>query len=66
LAGAIGGYDKIITSYKKETDIYCSYHLHWGSGQLEFRKKSGISAKDRASVEATVLGHVERYFLIEG
>jgi Zn-dependent peptidase ImmA (M78 family) len=34
-------------------------------GELEFRKKSGTSAKDRASVEATVLEHVERYLLIE-
>lgn len=34
-------------------------------GELEFRKKSGTSAKDRAIVEATVLDHVERYLLIE-
>jgi Zn-dependent peptidase ImmA (M78 family) len=34
-------------------------------GELEFRKKSGTSAKDRAIVEATVLEHVERYLLIE-
>ncbi len=34
-------------------------------GALEFRKKSGTSAKDRAFVEATVLEHVERYLIIE-
>lgn len=34
-------------------------------GELEFRKKSGTSAKDRAIVEATVLEHVERYLLVE-
>jgi Zn-dependent peptidase ImmA (M78 family) len=34
-------------------------------GELEFRKKSGTSAKDRAIVEATVLEHVERYLIVE-
>lgn len=34
-------------------------------GELEFRKKSGTSAQERAFVEATVLEHVERYLLIE-
>lgn len=34
-------------------------------GSLEFRKKSGTSAPDRALVEATVLEHVERYLMIE-
>lgn len=34
-------------------------------GALEFRKKSGTSAPDRALVEATVLEHVERYLMIE-
>jgi Zn-dependent peptidase ImmA (M78 family)/DNA-binding XRE family transcriptional regulator len=34
-------------------------------GALEFRKKSGTSAQDRAFVEATVLEHVERYLMIE-
>ena len=32
---------------------------------LDFRKKSGTSAKDRAWVEAEVLHHVERYLIIE-
>ena len=32
---------------------------------VEFRKKSGTSAKDRARVEATVIEHVERYLTIE-
>ena len=34
-------------------------------GSLEFRKKSGTSAPDRALVEALVLEHVERYLMIE-
>lgn len=34
-------------------------------GSLEFRKKSGTSAQERAVVEATVLEHVERYLMVE-
>lgn len=34
-------------------------------GALEFRKKSGTTAQDRAQVEALVLEHVERYLMIE-
>jgi len=34
-------------------------------GALEFRKKSGTSARERAHVEALVLEQVERYLLIE-
>lgn len=34
-------------------------------GSLEFRKKSGTTAQERALVEATVLEHVERYLMIE-
>ena len=34
-------------------------------GALEFRKKSGTSAQERAVVEAVVLEHVERYLMIE-
>jgi Zn-dependent peptidase ImmA (M78 family)/DNA-binding XRE family transcriptional regulator len=34
-------------------------------GTLEFRKKSGTSAQERAVVEAAVLEHVERYLMIE-
>jgi len=34
-------------------------------GALDFRKKSGTSARDRHLVEATVLEHVERYLLVE-
>lgn len=34
-------------------------------GALEFRKKSGTTAQDRAHVEALVLEHVERYLMIE-
>ena len=34
-------------------------------GTIEFRKKSSTSALERATVEAAVLEHVERYLLIE-
>ncbi|MFZ5780115.1 MAG: helix-turn-helix domain-containing protein [Pseudomonadota bacterium] len=34
-------------------------------GAIDFRKKSGTSARDRHLVEATVLEHVERYLLVE-
>lgn len=34
-------------------------------GALEFRKKSGTSAQERAFVEAAVLEHVERYLMVE-
>jgi Zn-dependent peptidase ImmA (M78 family) len=34
-------------------------------GTIEFRKKSSTSAPERATVEAAVLEHVERYLLIE-
>lgn len=34
-------------------------------GAIDFRKKSGTSARDRAHVEALVLEHVERYLLVE-
>ena len=34
-------------------------------GSIDFRKKSGTSARDRAHVEALVLEHVERYLLVE-
>ena len=34
-------------------------------GAIEFRKKSATSAPERATVEAAVLEHVERYLLIE-
>ena len=34
-------------------------------GALDFRKKSGTSARDRHHVEATVIEHVERYLLVE-
>lgn len=34
-------------------------------GALDFRKKSGTSAKERAHVEALVLEQVERYLLVE-
>lgn len=32
---------------------------------MEFRKKSGTSARDRAAVEAEVIDHLERYLAIE-
>lgn len=32
---------------------------------VDFRKKSGTSAKDRARVESAVLDHVERYLMVE-
>lgn len=34
-------------------------------GAIDFRKKSGTSARDRHHVEATVLERVERYLLVE-
>lgn len=34
-------------------------------GAIDFRKHSGTSARERHSVEATVLEHVERYLLVE-
>lgn len=34
-------------------------------GAIDFRKKAGTSARDRATVEALVLEHVERYLLVE-
>lgn len=34
-------------------------------GTIDFRKKAGTSARDRALVEALVLEHVERYLLVE-
>jgi Zn-dependent peptidase ImmA (M78 family) len=34
-------------------------------GAIDFRKKSGTSARARAHVEALVLEHVERYLLVE-
>lgn len=33
--------------------------------EVDFRKTSGTSAKDRARVESAVLDHVERYLLVE-
>ena len=32
---------------------------------VDFRNKSGTSAKDRARVESAVLDHVERYLMVE-
>ena len=34
-------------------------------GEIDYRKRSGTSAAERASVEAAVLEHVERYLLVE-
>jgi Zn-dependent peptidase ImmA (M78 family)/DNA-binding XRE family transcriptional regulator len=34
-------------------------------GSIDFRKKAGTRARDRALVEALVLEHVERYLLVE-
>jgi Zn-dependent peptidase ImmA (M78 family)/transcriptional regulator with XRE-family HTH domain len=75
-AQAIGKYERgemmpssgILLALAKTLDVSLDYlmgaRVHKLDG-VEFRKKSGTSAKDRARVEATVIEHVERYLTIE-
>lgn len=75
-AQAIGKYERsemmpssgILLALAKTLDVSLDYlmsaRVHTLDG-VEFRKKSGTSAKDRARVEATVIEHVERYLTIE-
>jgi Zn-dependent peptidase ImmA (M78 family)/transcriptional regulator with XRE-family HTH domain len=75
-AQAIGKYERgemmpssgILLALAKTLDVSLDYlmgaRVHKLEG-VEFRKKSGTSAKDRARVEAAVIEHVERYLTIE-
>jgi len=75
-AQAIGKYERgemmpsssILLALAKVLDVPLNYlmgtRVHKLDG-VEFRKKSGTSAKDRARVEAAVIEHVERYLTIE-
>src|SRR5262245_40587614 len=75
-AQAIGKYERgemmpssgILLALAKTLDVSLDYlmgaRVHKLDG-VEFRKKSGTSAKDRARVEAAVIEHVERYLTIE-
>jgi Zn-dependent peptidase ImmA (M78 family)/DNA-binding XRE family transcriptional regulator len=75
-AQAIGKYERgemmpssgILLKLAKTLDVSLDYLMGSQVSQLEgveFRKKSGTSAKDRARVEAAVIEHVERYLTIE-
>jgi Zn-dependent peptidase ImmA (M78 family)/transcriptional regulator with XRE-family HTH domain len=75
-AQAIGKYERgemmpsssILLALTKTLDVSLDYLMGSQVSQLdgvEFRKKSGTSAKDRARVEAAVIAHVERYLTIE-
>jgi transcriptional regulator with XRE-family HTH domain len=75
-AQAIGKYERgemmpssgILLALAQALDVPLNYlmgtRVHKLDG-VEFRKKSGTSAKDRARVEAAVIEHVERYLMIE-
>src|SRR5258708_2478902 len=75
-AQAIGKYERgemmpsssIMLALAKVLDVPLNYlmgtRVHKLDG-VEFRKKSGTSAKDRERVEAAVIEHVERYLTIE-
>src|SRR3989442_1572382 len=75
-AQAIGKYERgemmpssgTLLALAKTLDVSLDYlmgaRVHKLDG-VEFRKKSGTSAKDRARVEAAVIEHVERYLTIE-
>jgi Zn-dependent peptidase ImmA (M78 family)/DNA-binding XRE family transcriptional regulator len=73
---AIGKYERgemmpssgVLTSLAKTLEVSLDYLLAEQVERLEgveFRKKAGISAKERARVEATVIELVERYLAIE-
>jgi transcriptional regulator with XRE-family HTH domain len=75
-AQAIGKYERgemmpssgTLLALAKALDVSLDYLMGSHVSQLdgiEFRKKSGTSAKDRARVEAAVIAHVERYLTIE-
>lgn len=75
-AQAIGKYERgemvpssgILLALAKKLDVSLDFLMGVQVQQLdgvEFRKKSGTSAKDRARVEATVIERVERYLTIE-
>jgi len=73
---AIGKYERgemmpsssVLIGLAKALDVsleFLAAPLQVRLGSLDFRKKSGTSAQERAHVEALVLEHVERYLLIE-
>lgn len=75
-AQAIGKYERnemmpasdVLTALAKELSVSVSFLLSDQVEELEeveFRKKSTSSAKERAQVEAMVIDHVERYLEIE-
>ena len=75
-AQAIGKYERgemmpssgILLALAKTLDVSLDYLMGarvYKLDGVEFRKKSGTSAKDRARVEAAVIEHVERYLTIE-
>ena len=75
-AQAIGKYERgemmpssgTLLALAKTLDVSLDYLMGGQVSQLdgiEFRKKSGTTAKDRARVEADVIEHVERYLTIE-
>jgi Zn-dependent peptidase ImmA (M78 family)/DNA-binding XRE family transcriptional regulator len=75
-AQAIGKYERgemmpssgTLLALARTLDVSLDYLMGAQVQQLdgvEFRKKSGATAKDRARVEAAVIEHVERYLTIE-
>jgi Zn-dependent peptidase ImmA (M78 family)/DNA-binding XRE family transcriptional regulator len=75
-AQALGKYERgemmpssgILLALARTLDVSLDYLMGAQVQQLdgvEFRKKSGTTAKDRARVEAAVIEHVERYLAIE-
>ncbi len=75
-AQAIGKYERgemmpssrVLIGLSKALEEPVGYFMSAMGARLEnvdFRKKSGTSVKERARVEAAVLDHVERYLMIE-
>lgn len=75
-AQAIGKYERgemtpasgVLIALAKALDVPMGYLMSPMGAELagiDFRKKSGTSAQDRARVEAEVLEHVERYLSVE-
>ncbi|SKA28005.1 Zn-dependent peptidase ImmA, M78 family [Enhydrobacter aerosaccus] len=73
---ALGKYERgemmpgstVLIALTKALDIsmeFLAAPLEVRLGAIDFRKKSGTSARDRAHVEALVLERVERYLLVE-